>query len=166
MRKTILLAAFAVALVAIPVIAIGQTSSSFGLPPDVYTQTFPGDYCGETDLSETAAVMSQEVSLWAESSVVLYFSFEAGFENPRQEILVSFGLDGSDAALEGQEWGIAAPASTTARYFGSRQSTSLMWTFDHVEAGNHTVQAFARVSKGVAEMNGCALTVLVSPTIS
>jgi hypothetical protein len=104
--------------------------------------------------------MEQFFTLDVESNVVVYFSFELGFESPRQEGLISFGLDGIGTD---QEWGIAAPGSITAQYFGTRQSGTLMWTFDHIAPGDHRVQAFARVSTGHAGMNGCALTVFVIP---
>ena len=90
----------------------------------------------------------------------MYFAFELGFASRRQEALITFGLDWGPETS--QDWTIpAAPA--TANFFSNAHSTTLMWTFDHVAAGDHSVQAFAVVGPGVAGMNGCALTVLVNP---
>jgi hypothetical protein len=79
--------------------------------------------------------------------------------------LAEAGSRGLDDTRVG-ECGVAAPGSTTAKYYGTRQSGTLMWTFDHVGAGDHLVRAFARVSTGVAGMNGCAFAVLVSPVVN
>jgi hypothetical protein len=104
--------------------------------------------------------MDQAFAIEAESNVVVYFTFQFGFRSPRQEGLMSFGLDG---ASTNKEWGVAAPGSTTAQIFSVRQSTTLMWSFDNVAPGVHHVRTFARVSTGSANLSGCALTVLVSP---
>jgi hypothetical protein len=156
--------AVAVAIVAVifPGVGFGQTNSGHGTSlSDVYTQTFDDDYCGNATLDQNGqSIMGQEFSLDAKSNVVVYFTFQFGFETPRQEGLMSFGLDG---ASTNKEWGVAAPGSSTAQSFSVRQSTTLMWSFDNVAPGEHSVQAFARVSTGSAGMSGCALTVLVSP---
>jgi len=156
--------AVVVAIVAVtfPGLGFGQTNSGHGTSPsDVYTQTFDDDFCGNTTLNQNGqTIMAQEFTLEAESNVVVYFMFQFGFDTPRQQGLMSFGLDG---ASTNKEWGVAAPGSTTAQVFSVRQSTTLMWSFDNVAPGDHSVQAFARVSTGSAGMSGCALTVLVSP---
>ncbi len=152
----------AILAVIFPGVGFGQTNSGHGASPtDVYTQTFDDDFCGNTTLNQNGqTIMDQEFTLEAESNVVVYFMFQFGFHTPRQEGLMSFGLDG---ASTNKEWGVAAPGSTTAQFFSVRQSTTLMWSFDNVAPGDHSVQAFARVSTGSAGMSGCALTVLVSP---
>lgn len=142
-------------------VGIGQTSSHGGSPSDIYTQTWPEDTCNDVQFDENGAtIMEQQVTLQVESNLLVYFSYEIGFRSARQEALLSFGLDDSGPD---QEWGIAAPASTTAQFFGTRQSGTMMWTFEHVEAGEHSVRANARVSTGVAGMNGCNLNVIVTP---
>lgn len=142
-------------------VVVGPGPPPVRSPIQVFTQTFEGDGCADATLNpEGQTIFDQGLTLAAESNVTVYISFELGLETSRQEGLISFGLDGTGTD---QEWGVAAPGSTTAKFFGVRQSTTLMWTFDHVAAGEHSVQAFARVSTGSAGMNGCALTVLVSP---
>jgi hypothetical protein len=152
----------AVLAVMFPGLGFGQTNSGHGASPsDVYTQTFDDDFCGNTTLNQGGqTIMDQEFTLEAESNVVVYFMFQFGFQSPRQEGLMAFALDGVST---NKEWGVAAPGSTTAQSFSVRQSTTLMWSFDNVAPGDHSVQAFARVSTGSAGMSGCALTVLVSP---
>lgn len=152
----------AVLAVMFPGLGFGQTNSGHGTSPsDVYTQTFDDDFCGATELNQNGQlIMDQGFTLEAESNVVVYFTFQFGFRTPRQEGLMSFGLDG---ASTNKEWGVAAPGSTTAQFFSVRQSTTLMWSFDNVAPGVRHVQAFARVSTGSAGLSGCALTVLVSP---
>lgn len=134
-----------------------------GTPTDVYTQTFDAAYCGNVQLNQGGqTLMEQSFTLEAESNVVVWFTFQFGFENPRQEGLLAFGLDGGSM---NNEWGIAAPGSTTAQSFSVRQSTTLSWSFDNVAPGPHRVTAFGRVSTGLAGLNTCAMTVLVTPVV-
>jgi hypothetical protein len=152
----------AIYAVMFPGLGFGQTNSGHGVSlSDVYTQTFDDDFCGNTTLNQNGQlIMDQGFTLEAESNVVVYFTFQFGFNTPRQEGLMSFGLDGANT---NKEWGVAAPGSITAQSFSVRQSTTLMWSFDNVAPGVRHVKAFARVSTGFASMSGCALTVLVSP---
>jgi hypothetical protein len=159
---SVLAVVIAIVAVMFPGVVLGQSNSGHGTSlSDVYTQTFDDDYCGNTTLDQNGqSIMGQEFSLDAESNVIVYFTFQFGFDTPRQEGLLSFGLDGTST---NKEWGVAASGNTTAQSFSVRQSTTLMWSFDNVAPGDHSVQAFARVSTGSAGMSGCALTVLVSP---
>ena len=141
--------------------------SHAGPPTDVYTQTDPNDDCATLGFHGQTA-LEQSFSLDAESDVVVYFSFEVGLRNAHQEAEISFGLDGSSPPPE-PEWGVSAPRSVNVEPYGVRQSNTLMWTFEHVAAGEHRVEAFARVvdrrgrPNPIAGMNGCAMTVFVAP---
>lgn len=157
----------AVLAVVFPGLSFGQGQTVFGrggTPTDVYTRTFDGDICENVELSQNGqSIMDQAFTLGVESNVVVWFTFQFGFQSPRQEGLLGFGLDGTSMNTE---WGVAAPGSTTAKYFSVRQSTTLMWSFDNVAPGDHDVAAFGRVSTGSASLNTCAMTVLVSPVAS
>ena len=166
----IALVASIVAVVALmfPGVGFGQTTSSHGgSPSDVYSQSNPEDSCARLSFHGQTA-MEQTFTLDAESNVLVYFSFEVGLPDPREEAEISFGLDGISPPPE-PEWGVAGPASTNVKRFGTRQSSTLMWTFDHVASGDHRVEAFARVGgpasipNPTADLNGCALTVIVIP---
>ena len=155
-------------VVALPGLGISDTFSSQGGPPDVYTQTLPLDTCVHVDHTGTQVVMDQQgIGFSEQSNLVVYFSAKLGELSPRESVAFSLGLDGDDTD---DEWSFAGPGSSTSKSFGAQQVATLMWTFDHVDVGDgpHSVQVFARVTGGdlpAADVNGCALTVLVSPTI-
>jgi hypothetical protein len=157
--------AVVVALLAVmfPGFGFGQTTFSHGGPPsDVYTQTNP-DTCLSVG-TEGATAMEQELTLGAESHLLVYFSFEWGALGTREEGKLSFELDGTDAT---SEWSFPGNSAT-------RTSGTVMWSFEDVPAGTHIVDVFGRVDPipsdgqppGVhtsADVNGCALTVIATP---
>jgi len=64
--------------------------------------------------------------------------------------------------------GFAAPGSTTAGYYSGQGQAFWMWTLDHIPEGDHSIQIYGRVIGSQlpsADLNDCALTLLVSPTI-
>lgn len=170
MRRTML---FAVAMMAAIVAVLGvmfpglgfgqeQTFFSHGGPPEVYTQTHPGDLCVHVDSSGSQEVIAQQFTIQAPSNVTAYFSSKLGLVQPHEVVSLSFGLDG----FEQPDWGFTATGSTTAKYFGGVSSGIIMWTYDHVAPGTYLLQTFAGVTGGQlpsADVNQCALTVFVSP---
>lgn len=155
----------AVLAVMLPGLGFGQTETVFshgGTPTDVYTRTFDSTGCGQVALNQGGhEIMHQNFTLQAESDIVVWFTFQLVLTDSRQEGSFQFGLDGTGT---NQTWQVAAPGSTTANKFGTSQSTTLMWSFDRVPPGDHEVEEFAAVSRGSAELNGCAMTVLVAPS--
>jgi hypothetical protein len=155
----------AVLTVMSPGLGFGQEETFFshGGPPEVYTQTHPGDVCVHVDSSTgTQVVMAQEFTIEVPSNVTAYFSSRIGLLQPREVASLSFGLD----PFQQPEWGFTASGNTTAKYFGGQTSGMIMWTYDHVAPGAYLLQTFARVSGGSlpsADFNQCALTVFVSP---
>lgn len=176
MRKTMLFAVtvvaaiIAVLVVMLPGLGFGQTQTVFGhggTPTDVYTRTFDSTGCAGVVLDpDGEQIMHQNFTLQAESNVVVWFTFQLVLESSGQRGSFQFGLDRTPT---NQAWVVTAPGSTTAKSFGTAQSTTLMWSFDNVALGDHDVQVFAAVSPAVtpsqlnAELNGCAMTVLVNP---
>jgi hypothetical protein len=151
----------AVLAVMFPGLGFGQSTFSHGGPPsDVYTQTDPNTCLAAGFHGQTA--MEQFFDVGAESHVVVYFTFEWARLNNHEAGHISMSLDGGpEVPVEG--WRSSGTVS-------SQTSSTVMWTFDHVAPGHHRVNAFGRVAfiagdvdRPFADLNSCALTVLVSP---
>ena len=149
----------AVLAVMFPGLGFGETTSSHGLSPtDVYTQTNPDTCLAAGRNGQTA--MEQFFDLAAESHVVVYFTSEWARVSAHEEGHISMSLDGGpEVPFEG--WRFSGTVST-------RTSGTVMWTFDNVAPGHRRVNVFGRVSStgdisGSADLNSCALTVLVTP---
>lgn len=164
MRRAILLAAFAVALVAIPVIAISQpTSSVGGSPSTVYTVSHP-DVCLSAT-NQTGVALEQEITVPSESHVLVFFTTRWGRLGSGEEGSVSFALD------QDETFGWNMPGSQI-----TRTTQTPMWTFANIQPGTHMVRAFANVTRSSqfgavggqpsADLTECALTVFVNPAIS
>jgi hypothetical protein len=150
----------AVLAVMFPGLGFGQTTSSHGgSPSDVYTQTDPGTCLNAVFNGQTA--MEQFVDLAVPSHVVAYFTFEFARLTTHERGHISMSLDGGpEVPVEG--WRFSGTTST-------HTSGTVMWTFDNVAPGHHRVNMFGRVAaigdtdRSSADLNSCALTVLVSP---
>jgi len=153
----------AVLAVMFPGIGFGQTTSSHGgSPSDVYTQTNPNTCLTAGPNGQIA--MEQFFDLGAESLVVVYFTSEWARLNTHERAHISMGLDGrpeTEVPVEG--WRSSGTVST-------HTSGTVMWTFDNVAPGHHKVNVFGRVSfigtdagRPSADLNGCALTLFVTP---
>lgn len=155
----------AVLAVMFPGLGFGETTSSHGLSPtDVYTQTTPdpGNTCLAAGPNGQTA-MEQFFDLGVESHVVVYFTSEWARLNIHERGHISMGLDGQPE-VPSEGWRFSGTVST-------HTSGTVMWTFDNVAPGHHRVNVFGRVAfissdgsdKPLADLNACALTVLVSP---
>jgi hypothetical protein len=139
---------------------VGEPSP--GGPSDVFTQTNPGTCLGAGPNGQSA--MEQSFTLGAESRVLVYFTFEWAGLSTREVGHLSMGLDGRpETEVPSEPWRFSGTVST-------QTSGTVMWTFDHVAAGQHRVNVFAYVSFTAsmggtpsADLNGCALTVFVIP---
>lgn len=81
--------------------ASARPAPAMGRRPATYTQTFDDDFCGNVELNQGGqTIMAQEFTLETESNVVVYFMFQFGFRTPRQEGLMSFGLDSASTNKE------------------------------------------------------------------
>ena len=151
----------AVLAVMFPGLGFGQTTSSHGgSPSDVYTQTNPNTCLAAGPNGQTA--MEQFFDLGAESHVVVYFTSEWARLNTHEVGHLSMGLDGRPE-VPSEPWRFSGTVST-------HTSGTVMWTFDNVASGHHRVNVLAFVSfmQGAAgtpsaDLNGCALTVFVTP---
>jgi hypothetical protein len=156
----------AILAVTFPRVGFGGTIFSHGgSPSDVYTQTTPdpSNSCLAAGPNGQIA-MEQFFDLGAESHVVVYFTFEWARLSTHERGHISMGLDGrpeTEVPLEG--WRFSGTVS-------SHTSGTVMWTFDNIAAGHHRVNVFARVGSiehdaaaRSADLNACALTVLVTP---
>ncbi|HEY3212532.1 MAG TPA: hypothetical protein VGL16_04935 [Actinomycetota bacterium] len=158
-------ATVAVLAVMFPGLGFGETTSSHGLSPtDVYTQTTPdpGNTCLAAGPNGQTA-MEQFFDLGVESHVVVYFTSEWARLNTFERGHISMGLEGQPE-VPSEGWRFSGTIS-------SHTSGTVMWTFDNVAPGHHRVNVFGRVAfiqhdasdRPSADLNACALTVLVSP---
>jgi len=130
-------------------------------PSAVFTQTNPDTCLAAGPNGQTA--MEQDFTLDAESRVLVYFTFEWGRLSTHKVGHLSMGLEGPETEVPSEPWRFSGTVST-------QTSGTVMWTFDNVAAGPHTVHVFAYVtfmgtdaSAPSADVNGCALTVFVIP---
>jgi hypothetical protein len=161
----------AVLAVMFPGLGLGQTTGVKGGSPTAVYMNKNSGFCAEVD-NFGGSVISQEVTLDAESHLVTYFTFEWGTLSERLEGLISFAL--LDATREfpenvvagSNEWGF--PGNRIPR-----TSSTVMWSFENVPPGTYQVHGTARVdqapaggqpgTEATAGLNECALTVFVIP---
>lgn len=155
----------AVLTVMFPGLGFGQpTSVQGGSPSAVYMQKNP-DICSEV-IPDGVTVMEQEITLDEPSHVLAYFSFEWN-ELDREVGEIGFALDETGGGFFG---GLFGPPPFDAT------SGTVMWSFENVDAGQHTVtvQSFVIPIPGRAELppshvsaflNHCALSVFVTPVV-
>jgi hypothetical protein len=152
-------AAVVALVVAIPVVAISQqTSRMGGSPSNVYTQTL--SHVCLTAGNDTGLAMEQEITLGADSHVLVYFTTRWGRLDNQEEGTVSLGLDQTETF----GWSMSGSHIT-------RTTQTVMWTFADVQPGPHNVKVFASVGqpstpgdRAGADLTECALTVFVIPS--
>jgi hypothetical protein len=161
-----------IALVALPGLGIGETTTSHGgTPSDVFTSSEP-EVCAEVDTFGTAPILPTEVSVAATSNLLVYFSSEWSGLEPDTELLLSFRVNdeaGDFVVGTPFEWGV----SNDPRL---HDSGTVMWSFDDVQPGVYDVLGDARTdpvpgprgggntnNNPSAVLENCALTVFVIP---
>jgi hypothetical protein len=161
------------ALVALPGLGIGETTTSHGVTPsDVFTTTEP-EICAEVDTFGTAPILPTEVSVTATSNLLVYFSSEWSGLEADTELLISFRVnDSAGNFVVGTpfEWGV----SNDPRL---HDSGTVMWSFNDVQPGFYDVAGDARTdpvpgpsgggktnNNPTAVLENCALTVFVIPS--
>lgn len=175
-RKILFLVAAVCAVVALPVLGVGQEATFHGASPsDVFMSVAQGEspVCAEIGFDSGAIAMPTVVQVGGLSHLLVYFTAEWGALGDREEGLLSIELlddEGGVVSATPFEWGVPGDAVL------ERHATTVMWTFDNVSPGTYTVQANARVdpippgpgpSHGRlgAGLNDCALTVFVAPVV-
>jgi hypothetical protein len=135
-------------------VVIGQpTSSHGGSPSDVFMQATPA-VC-----SNAGSLMAQDLTLAEESHLLVYFTGEWTRLSVNETGFLWFRLDGTDTDFDWRFAGHTLPETTG----------TVMWTFEDVAAGTHTVSAHSQVReippgrKASAELRHCAFTVFVIP---
>jgi len=155
------------ALVALPGLGIGVTTTSHGLTPsDVFTTTEP-EGCALVDTAGTSTMLTL-VNVAATSNLLVYFSSESSGLNTNSELLLSFAVnDDTGHFVVGTpfEWGLSSSPRT-------HDSGTVMWSFNDVQPGDYDVLVDARVDpvpgphgggNPSAVLENCALTVFVIP---
>ncbi len=162
-----------IAVVALPGLGIGETTTSHGLTPsDVYTSTEP-EGCGDVDTFGVPPILPTEVSVSSASNLVVYFTSEWSGFSADTELLINFRVNddaGNEVDSTGFEWGVSLD------YPRLHDSGTFMWTFDDVQPGVYEVFVDARTdpvpgppgggntnNNPIAGMGNCALTVFVIP---
>lgn len=175
MRRTVMFVALSVvAIVAIPVVGLGQTTTFHGgSPSDIFTTTDPG-ICADVDTFGEAPILPTDVTVPPASNLLVTFSWEMSGLESDTELLISFTIvDGDGEFVAGMgEWGV----SNDPRLHDSK---SVMWSFDGVAAGEYDVFVDARTDpvpgpRGGGNTNNnpraflehCALAVVIVPAVS
>ena len=161
MRRTIPYAVAVVATIVVVLavmvgVGIGQpTSSHGGSPSEVFMQT-DQFLCSDTDWGG----MSQELTLAETSHLLVYFTATWFGLGSKERGYLWFNLDGTDTDAD---WEVPGDKSR-------RTTGTMMWTFEDVAAGSHTVYAKSGARRlhegpgsGSADLHSCALTVMVIP---
>ncbi len=166
MRKTILLISVAIiAVVGLPVLGIGQTTTSSGhggSPSDVFTKTNAGTCLDKVSLNDKN-VMQRTFTTGVETNVVAYFTGQFGSLERREEGRLYFTLYFPGGNTESPDQAI--PGNLVPR-----TTATVMWSFVNVPAGSVQVGVQARVEQHPpgekapkSDLKNCALTVFVMP---
>jgi hypothetical protein len=154
------------AVLALPGVGLGETTTSHGLTPsDVYSTTEP-DVCHPDKIgTDAVALLPTVVEVGQKSHLVVYFaSMWSGFEV--DSVLVrKVEIVGENGFFENSPDFDVSPGQV-------HSSGTLMWAFENIDPGTYTVEATAAlypehgafISHGSGvNLQSCALTVFVSP---
>jgi hypothetical protein len=167
-------AATLLAVVALPGLGFGETTTSHGLTPsDVYTSTDPGVCHGDDKVgTEPVSLLPTAVQVGQESDLVVYFT--STWSTPSgspTELLMDLQVEGGEFFEASPEWITNAGTGLSERE--AHGAGTVMWSFPNIAAGDYTVEATAHIAgfsgtnrQSGANLQACALTVLVSPTAS
>ena len=165
-----------IAVVALPGLGIGETSTSHGVTPsDVYTTTGPpgGELCAVVDTFGVPPVLPTRVTVGVPSNLLVYFTSEWSGLEADTELLINFRVNddsGNEVVNTPFEWGVGNDPRL-------HDSGTLMWSFDGIEPGAYDVFVDARTdpvpgppgggntnNNPTAALENCALTVFVIPS--
>jgi hypothetical protein len=182
MRRTLLGVALGaivalIAVVALPGLGIGATTTSHGLTPtDVFATNGPGvnnepSVCNPDPDSkigtQPVSLLPTAVHVGQDSLLVAYFTstWSAPGGAP-DELVLTLHIVGGDSS---PDW--IANTSTGSSERNAHGVGTVMWSFPNVPAGDYTVEAtahlggaFGTTSQSGANLQACSLTVFVSPT--
>ena len=157
----------AVLAVMFPGLGLGQTTSIHGgVPSDVFTLMKDKDCAPIGVTADGVGVMPLQLDVGTESNLLVYFSFELAGLDVYERVQVNPQLDGTagGTAAADFDW------LFTGGNFNDVTSSTVMSSFPDVEAGPHTVDIYAAVSrKGQvsgqlhADLADCVLTVFAIP---
>ena len=164
-----------IAVIALPGLGIGETTTSHGLTPsDVYSTNGPpgGEICGVVDTFGVAPVLPTRVTVAVPSNLLVYFTSEWSGLEASTELLLNFQVHddaGNPVASTPFEWGVGNDPRL-------HDSGTWMWSFDDVDPGAYDVFVDARTdpvpgapgggntnNNPTAVLENCALTVFVNP---
>ena len=167
MRRTILFVVIAVfAVMVLPVVGVGQpTSSQGGTPSVVFMGTGPEpELCNAKPIRERPVKMLPTAITVAEQShVLVYFTGTLShYQTP--ELVMTLQLKGVDSVQSSQQ--SIQRGGTDRQHVHS--VVTLMWTFADVAPGDYTARAAAWLGgtvepDGEAGVQACALTAFVMP---
>lgn len=174
MRRAILLVLSTVFVLTVAGVAFGvSTTSHGGTPTDVYTATDPG-VCqkGEDKIGiEQLEMLPMTVTVGQESHLVTYLGgMWSGFSPDSTLILWIEIVNENGSRLSPGFSAVPGPV---------HNSGTVMWTFENVDPGTYTVQGLVALfpQRGTfvphgettftgANIQNCALTVFVNPSVS
>jgi hypothetical protein len=166
-------AVVAVLAVMFPGLGFGQTSTSRGgTPSDVYTSTDPGVCHADKVGPDPVGLLPTAVQASQESNLVVYFTstWSAPSGSPT-ELLLALQVEGGESFATSPEW--IANTGTGGSERDAHGVGTVMWSFPHVAPGAYTVEATAHIAafpgtsgQSGANLQACALTVFVIPSVS
>jgi hypothetical protein len=155
----------AVLAVMLPGLGFGQVPGIQGGSPTVVYMNKNQQFCATVD-SFGGAVIRQDVTLEADSHLMVLYTFEWGGLNERLEGHADIALLAPDGTVVdgSNEWSF--PGGKTGRL-----SSTVHWSFENVPTGSYEVYGAARVDAAPggtphvlkADLSKCALTVFVIP---
>lgn len=164
MRRTIpFVVTVITALLAFPVLGIGQPFMSHGAPPRDVFMTQTTDVCNGSEPvgTEPVSLLPTPVSVGEKSHVLVYFT--ATLSHYREpELVLGLRIEGPDEASSGQ-W--------IERGDRGHSTVTVMWPFSDVAPGDYTVKATANMGGPLqgrpgANLQACTLTAFVMPAVA
>jgi len=172
MRRTILVVVVVLAVVALPLLGIGQPFTNHGGPPQDVFMTQTDHVCNDDRVgTEPVSLLPTPVSVGELSHVLVYFTATIstggetgvagipGSDNEFPEVVLGLRIEGVENASSGQwiEGGGRGHSTVT-----------VMWPFNHMPPGDYIVHANANMGGRLNGTNGanlqsCTLTAFVMP---
>lgn len=162
MRRTIMIAVAVLAVMALPIIGIGQTTTIHGGSPSDVFVTQPDSCHGEDPVRRRPAVMAPTpIDVSQPSHVLAYFTATISTrskEAPAASLWLR--ITGIGVVETSEQW--------IHRLDRGHSTVTVMWTFDAIASGEYTVHARTRLPALPPDQQGmnlqaCALTVVVTP---
>jgi hypothetical protein len=163
-RANLVVLVAAIALMMIPTWGIGVTTHSHGgSPTDVYAST-DRKVCNRVEVKRhEVAMMKTPLTVGARSQVVVTFTATASHYARKAALLLELQIYGPNDFIQRSPTSIVGGGS-------DHWPVTATWVFRNIAPADYTIWAVAWMGPllggGGANLQGCALTVLVAPTVT